>query len=102
MNLYVLPSVQGVYADPASFRGTPSGKGSHDEVARRIALNGQCWVERSNHHLLVMCNADKTAWRRDDLQAYMFRLYLEYARLISPDRDNGKMVCPPRFLMEHS
>lgn len=22
----------------------------------------------------------------------MFRLYLEYARLISPDRDNGKMV----------
>jgi hypothetical protein len=23
----------------------------------------------------------------------MFRLYLEYARLISPDRDNGKMVC---------
>lgn len=30
-----------------SFRGTPSGKGSHDEVARRIALNGQCWVEKS-------------------------------------------------------
>jgi hypothetical protein len=25
----------------------------------------------------------------------MFRLYLEYARLVSPDRDNGKMV---RFL----
>ena len=22
----------------------------------------------------------------------MFRLYLEYARLVSPDRDNGKMV----------
>jgi hypothetical protein len=31
----------------SSFRGTPSGKGSHDEVARRIALNGQCWVEKS-------------------------------------------------------
>jgi hypothetical protein len=30
-----------------SFRGTPSGKGGHDEVARRIALNSQCWVERS-------------------------------------------------------
>jgi hypothetical protein len=24
----------------------------------------------------------------------MFRLYLEYARLVSPDRDNGKMVRP--------
>ncbi|EIW70562.1 beta-1,2-xylosyltransferase 1 [Tremella mesenterica] len=59
------------------FRGTPSGKGSHDEVARRIALNGQCWVERT--------------WRREDLEVYMFRLYLEYARLISSDRDNGKM-----------
>ncbi|OWZ65552.1 beta-1,2-xylosyltransferase 1 [Cryptococcus neoformans] len=59
------------------FRGTPSGRGAHDEVARRIALNGQCWVERT--------------WRREDLQAYMFRLYLEYARLTSPDRDNGKM-----------
>ncbi|OCF60907.1 beta-1,2-xylosyltransferase 1 [Kwoniella mangroviensis CBS 10435] len=59
------------------FRGTPSGRGAHDEVARRIALNGQCWVERT--------------WRREDLQAYMFRLYLEYARLVSPDRDNGKM-----------
>ncbi|ORX35699.1 hypothetical protein BD324DRAFT_631296 [Kockovaella imperatae] len=61
----------------AFFRGTMKGKGSHDEVARRIALNGQCWVERT--------------WRTADLQAYMFRLYLEYARLISPDRDNGKM-----------
>jgi len=25
----------------------------------------------------------------------MFRLYLEYARLVSPDRDNGKMVRSP-------
>jgi hypothetical protein len=32
------------------------------------------------------------AWRREDLEIYMFRLYLEYARLMSPDRDNGKMV----------
>ena len=31
----------------SSFRGTLSGKGSHDEVARRIALNGQCWQEKS-------------------------------------------------------
>lgn len=76
-----------------SFRGTPSGKGSHDEVARRIALNGQCWVERSMFQSqLQRKQADIPAWRRDDLQAYMFRLYLEYARLISPDRDNGKMV----------
>lgn len=28
----------------------------------------------------------------------MFRLYLEYARLISPDRDNGKMVRSLRLI----
>ncbi|ORY32933.1 hypothetical protein BCR39DRAFT_522439 [Naematelia encephala] len=66
-----------LYSIMAFFRGSPSGKGAHDEVARRIALNSQCWVERT--------------WRREDLQTYMFRLYLEYARLVSPDRDNGKM-----------
>ena len=32
------------------------------------------------------------AWRREDLQSYMFRLYLEFARVMSPDRDNGKMA----------
>lgn len=26
------------------------------------------------------------------MQAYMFRLYLEWARLMSLDRDTGKMV----------
>jgi beta-1,2-xylosyltransferase len=36
-----------LYSIIGFFRGTPSGKGSHDEVARRIALNSQCWVERS-------------------------------------------------------
>jgi beta-1,2-xylosyltransferase len=82
-----------------SFRGTPSGKGSHDEVARRIASNGQCWVERSEWYpSCVSSNSSdySSAWRREDLQSYMFRLYLEYARLISPDRDNGKMVSGKR------
>ncbi|KAI5453780.1 cryptococcal xylosyltransferase 1 [Naganishia albida] len=66
-----------IYSILAFFRGTQKGKGGHDEVARRIASNGQCWVEKT--------------WRREDLQAYMFRLYLEFARVMSPDRDNGKM-----------
>ena len=32
------------------------------------------------------------------MQSYMFLLYLEYARLVSPDRDNGKMVRPPSLV----
>lgn len=67
-----------LYSILSFFRGSMDGKGGHDEVARRIALNGQCWVEKT--------------LRYEDLQVYMFRLYLEYARLTSPDRDNGKMV----------
>ncbi|BEI82977.1 hypothetical protein CcaverHIS002_0308450 [Cutaneotrichosporon cavernicola] len=66
-----------LYSVLAFFRGSLSGRGSHDEVARRIARNGQCWVERT--------------LRREDLEVYMFRLYLEWARLVSDDRDNGKM-----------
>lgn len=66
-----------LYSVLAFFRGSPSGRGSHDEVARRIARNGQCWVART--------------WRREDVEVYMFRLYLEWARLVSDDRDNGKM-----------
>lgn len=63
----------------AFFRGHPeNGRGIHDRVARRIASNGQCWVERT--------------WRKEDMQAYAFRLYLEYARVVHPDRDTGIMV----------
>lgn len=93
-----------LYSVMAFFRGTPKGKGGHDEVARRIASNGQCWVERSEFRSplpspvpslpLTLC----VAWRREDLQTYMFRLYLEYARLMSADRDSGKMdfILPAR------
>lgn len=40
----------------AFFRGTPKGTGGHDEVARRIAKNGQCWVERSESAPSVPCH----------------------------------------------
>ncbi|KAL7413213.1 hypothetical protein BDY24DRAFT_389314 [Mrakia frigida] len=67
-----------IFSIMAFFRGHPDNfKGSHDRVARRIASNGQCWVERT--------------WRREDMQAYSFRLYLEYARAVHPERDTGVM-----------
>ncbi|CED82145.1 cap1-related protein [Phaffia rhodozyma] len=67
-----------LYTILAFFRGSPSStKGMHDRVAHRIASNGQCWVERT--------------WRIQDMQAYAFRLLLEFERAVSPDRDTGKM-----------
>lgn len=44
----------------------------HDEVARRIALAGQDWAKR--------------VLRPEDMQIYVFRLLLEYARISSDNR----------------
>ncbi|KAJ6629381.1 hypothetical protein B0H10DRAFT_2208785 [Mycena sp. CBHHK59/15] len=56
------------------FRGDPAGVGAHDEIARRIASAGRDWSLRF--------------WRKEDLTAYMFRLFLEYARVMSTDRES--------------
>ncbi|KAH8114400.1 glycosyl transferase family 90-domain-containing protein [Phellopilus nigrolimitatus] len=55
------------------FGGDLSGEGAHEEMARSIANAGRDWVARY--------------WRKEDVVAYMFRLWLEYARVMSEDRD---------------
>ncbi|KZV84064.1 hypothetical protein EXIGLDRAFT_727686 [Exidia glandulosa HHB12029] len=59
----------------AFFRGTPDGQGAHDDLAEKIATAGRAWTERF--------------WRQDDVIAYMWRLYLEYVRVMSVDRASG-------------
>ena len=41
------------------FRGDLKGEGNHDQMAKKIALEGKKWVE--------------TFWRDEDATAYMFR-----------------------------
>ncbi|KAF8960655.1 glycosyl transferase family 90-domain-containing protein [Flammula alnicola] len=55
------------------FRGNGNGDGAHENLARKIAVAGRQW--------------SKTFWRKEDLTAYFFRLILEYARLMSTDRE---------------
>jgi hypothetical protein len=74
------------------FRGDGYGGGAHEHLARKIAVAGRNW--------------SKTFWRKEDLTSYMFRfvpvfglsvvgiltdsdyrLTLEYARLMSDDRE---------------
>jgi hypothetical protein len=62
-----------VYDSLAFFRGDMNGEGAHDDLARKIAMAGREW--------------SKTFWRKEDLTAYMFRLFLEYARVMSVDRE---------------
>ncbi|MCJ1375190.1 hypothetical protein MMC20_006424 [Loxospora ochrophaea] len=45
----------------------------HDREARRLALQGREWANK--------------VLRRDDIEIYMFRLLLEYARIIDDNRD---------------
>ncbi|KAL9119610.1 MAG: hypothetical protein Q9187_003834, partial [Circinaria calcarea] len=45
----------------------------HDREAKRIALQGREWANK--------------VLRRDDIEIYMFRLLLEYARVIDDNRD---------------
>lgn len=54
------------------FRGDPTGTNAHDDMARKIAYAGRAW--------------SKKFWRKEDLTAYMFRLFLEYARVMSTER----------------
>ncbi|GJN90525.1 hypothetical protein Rhopal_003536-T1 [Rhodotorula paludigena] len=58
----------------AYFIGAPDGTGSHDAQAKRIAQQGKKWAEE---HM-----------RDVDMAAYVFRLYLEYARLLHRDADD--------------
>ncbi|KAJ8294136.1 Beta-1,2-xylosyltransferase 1 [Rhodotorula toruloides] len=66
----------------AFFIGAPDGTGSHDAVAKRIAAQGKKW---SDEH-----------WREVDMAAYLFRLLLEYARLLKrTDNDLHSMDYDP-------
>ncbi|KAG8906215.1 F-actin-capping protein subunit alpha [Tulasnella sp. 403] len=55
------------------FAGSPEGHGEHEDLAERIGMQAADFVRRH--------------WRWEDLQAYMYRLLLEYARAISADRE---------------
>lgn len=73
------------------FAGDVSGKGAHDAMAKKIGLAGREWAH--------------SFWRPEDVKAYMFRcvnmtfpaymllltirsnrLWLEYARVMDPNR----------------
>ncbi|KAL4079990.1 glycosyltransferase family 90 protein [Scleroderma yunnanense] len=56
------------------FRGDLAGRGSHLDMASQIAKAGREW--------------SKAFWRKEDMVAYMFRLFLEYARVMREDRDS--------------
>ncbi|BEJ11490.1 hypothetical protein CspHIS471_0109120 [Cutaneotrichosporon sp. HIS471] len=56
----------------AFFAGDVDGNGGRDDLAENIGMSGREWAE--------------TFYRKEDMVAYVFRLYLEWARLQAPNR----------------
>lgn len=61
-----------IYSIMEYFIGYTNGTG-HDEVARKIALDGKAWAEKVLRH--------------EDMQIYAYRLLLKYARISDDNRD---------------
>ncbi|GAA5875922.1 hypothetical protein JCM8547_008348 [Rhodosporidiobolus lusitaniae] len=78
MPWYHYVPIQSDYSDlldvSAFFIGLPDGSNAHDHLAKRIGAQGKKWADEH--------------FREADIAAYLFRLYLEYARLIKRDEDN--------------
>ncbi|KAK0482416.1 glycosyltransferase family 90 protein [Armillaria novae-zelandiae] len=68
--------IQGDYSDLwdalVFFRGDLKGDNNHEDLARKIASAGRDW--------------SRNFWRKEDMTAYNFRVFLEYARIMSTDR----------------
>ncbi|KAF8511776.1 hypothetical protein JB92DRAFT_2831055 [Gautieria morchelliformis] len=62
-----------IYDILAFFRGDLAGAGAHDDLAECIATAGKVW--------------SREFYRKEDMSAYHFRLFLEYARVMSLDRE---------------
>lgn len=56
----------------AFFAGDVDGEGGRDDLAENIGMAGREWAE--------------AFYRKEDMIAYVFRLYLEWARLQAPNR----------------
>ncbi|GAA5882446.1 hypothetical protein JCM16303_001739 [Sporobolomyces ruberrimus] len=67
-----------LYDIMAFFIGTPDGQGGHDSLAEKIGASGKRWA--------------KEHWRKADMAAYMYRLCLEYARILYHDEQDVDFV----------
>jgi len=70
------------------FRGDLAGRDGHEEEAKAMASRALEW---SNTHM-----------RPEDMTAYMFRLNLEWARLVSSDREAASLVYSPEMEVTRS
>ncbi|KAH6663681.1 hypothetical protein B0J14DRAFT_608881 [Halenospora varia] len=62
-----------IYGIMEFFLGYPKGNGSRDELARKIAEEGKMWA--------------KKVLRPEDMRIYVYRLLLEYARVMDEKRE---------------
>ena len=74
------------------FRGLPDGTPGHSDLAERIANAGSDWVRkfwRSEVRRNDIHGDESVLTMTQDVTAYTWRMYLEYIRLMSDDRDDA-------------
>jgi hypothetical protein len=78
---------------------SPQRVGNHDDLAEEIAVAGREWAETSwRAEDMKACESSSSLRAEAILTHYtdMFRLLLEYARVMDPERDaRGDQVPPP-------
>ncbi|GAA5910466.1 hypothetical protein JCM8208_004485 [Rhodotorula glutinis] len=72
-----------VYDIMAFFVGMPDGSGGHDSLGEKIGQAGKDWA--------------RDFWRYEDMAAYMYRLSLEYSRILHHDEGDVDYVEMPDF-----
>jgi hypothetical protein len=77
---FVSASLLSIRKDRADdqFQGGLDGQHGEPLLAKQIASEGKEWVD--------------TYWRKEDMTAYVFRLYLEWARLLAPSKQGADFV----------
>lgn len=76
----------------AFFLGDVNGDNAHDNLGEEIGLAGQRWTEEHvRDHVSFRSKLMLLQWRLEDMELYMFRLYLEYARAILREEDGTGM-----------
>ncbi|CAE6415310.1 unnamed protein product [Rhizoctonia solani] len=67
-----------LYDTLAFFSGTPDGLPGYDHLAEKIGAQGHTFTAEQ--------------WRPEDMQVYIYRLLLEYARVVEEDTDTMSMA----------
>lgn len=89
-----------LYDTLAFFIGTPEGQGGHDSLAEKIGENGRVWAQEYWRTVDMACVLSFFALTCADPfvnRSYMYRLILEYSRILATGEEEVDYIDPTAF-----